>query len=371
MLAPDPAPAGPLPGARTATPAMPRAPSAGPAVAGTAEPEASGAAPAFELLADPAAVLAADADSKAARPAAARGKAPPLAREPAPADAVPAASPAIPPLPTVGPLPVVPVASPPPQGAPGGTGVAMPAGIVPAAAVPMPPAANAPALPTSVAEPEAGSLPGGGPAPEASKGGRLARPVEAGAALPALRAEAPAPSPVDPGGLVSSPPLAALPAAAGWQLGPVAAASVEAGRAAAPVAPEAVLSQVTVAVARSGGAARKVELRLDPPELGRVEIHLAPTERGALHATVVAERPETHELLRRHGEVLARELVAAGYSDVTLSFSSGGGAMERGPLARPPELRDAGFVLVVEDGAPVAEPQRPRAPAGGGLDIRL
>lgn len=194
---------------------------------------------------------------------------------------------------------------------------------------------------------------------------KLAVSPEAASASPDPSAAAPAPA-----AATAATPM--LPP--GWQLVPQAIApAAAAGSDALPVVrPEAVIGQVAVAVGKSGGTSRKVELRLDPPELGRVEIHLTPTDKGTLHATVVAERADTHDLLRRHGDVLARELGAAGYSDVTLSFSAGGDtAAGRGLPAPAPEPRDAAFAAVAEDPAAAPVASRRLSVADGGLDIRL
>ena len=77
--------------------------------------------------------------------------------------------------------------------------------------------------------------------------------------------------------------------------------------------PQAVIGQVAVAIGRTSD--RRVEIRLDPPELGRVQIHLTPVD-GGVQAMVLADRPETQDLLRRHAEALARELGEAGYGNV-------------------------------------------------------
>ena len=86
------------------------------------------------------------------------------------------------------------------------------------------------------------------------------------------------------------------------------------------VAPQAVMAQLAVAIGKASD--RRVEIRLDPPELGRVQIHLTPVD-GGMQAMVLSDRPETHDLLRRHAEVLARELDAAGYDSVSLDFAAG------------------------------------------------
>ena len=87
--------------------------------------------------------------------------------------------------------------------------------------------------------------------------------------------------------------------------------------------PQAVIGQVAVAISKASD--RKVEIRLDPPELGRVQIHLTPID-GGVQAVVMAQRPETQDLLRRHAEMLAHELGAAGYGNVSLDFAAGGEA---------------------------------------------
>ena len=79
--------------------------------------------------------------------------------------------------------------------------------------------------------------------------------------------------------------------------------------------------QLAVAIGRSPDRDR-LEIRLDPPELGRVQIHLIRHD-GALQALVMADRPETQDLLRRNAEALARELGEAGYDSVSLDFAGG------------------------------------------------
>lgn len=64
-----------------------------------------------------------------------------------------------------------------------------------------------------------------------------------------------------------------------------------------------------------------LELRLDPPELGQVTLTFYEDDAGVRHAAVVAENPETLDLLRRHSDVLQRELARAGAADVQLSYA--------------------------------------------------
>jgi flagellar hook-length control protein FliK len=127
-----------------------------------------------------------------------------------------------------------------------------------------------------------------------------------------------------------------------------------------------VAGQITLAVAQA--TQPQVEVRLDPPELGRVSIRLNPVE-GGLQALVIAERPETQEFLRRHAEVLLRDLDAAGYDSVSLDFASGHGT---DPRDAPAERAFQTAGAWSEPTAPVvAGPAVPRTGVAGGLDIRL
>ncbi|MFQ8430733.1 flagellar hook-length control protein FliK [Amaricoccus sp. W119] len=137
----------------------------------------------------------------------------------------------------------------------------------------------------------------------------------------------------------------------------------------------AVVEQIAVAVAESDES--RVEIRLDPAELGRVHISLTRTEHG-VHAMVTAERPETLELLRRNAETLTRELGAAGYDSVSLDMSQGsrnfGGD---GPPERPAEIYAVARGAQGAAGpgaAPISDTTRAGGRAGaadGPLDIRL
>jgi hypothetical protein len=163
----------------------------------------------------------------------------------------------------------------------------------------------------------------------------------------------------------TEPFVTGAPQGGGWRLSVEPATPPRAAAEAPPtVAPQALASQITLAIGQAKD--RSVEIRLDPPELGRLQIHLAPTD-GGLQALVLAERPETHDLLRRHAELLARELGAAGFRDVQLDFAAGGQAA--------PGRDEARFVSRA-DAAPAAAPEPtptppPRRLVAGGLDIRL
>lgn len=86
-----------------------------------------------------------------------------------------------------------------------------------------------------------------------------------------------------------------------------------------PGTPRHVAAQITEAIQRAGNS-RSIDLTLNPVELGRVKISLHPSE-GVMLVSVVAERGETLDLMRRHAEVLAEDLHAIGYDDAQFSFS--------------------------------------------------
>jgi flagellar hook-length control protein FliK len=134
----------------------------------------------------------------------------------------------------------------------------------------------------------------------------------------------------------------------------------------AQVTPQAVAGQVAVAVGRAEG--ERIDIRLDPPELGRVEIRLS-QDQGGVHASVIAERAEVHDLLRRHAQLLLAELDAAGFARVTLEFST---APERDAWQDRPEAPS--FMLDAEPKPAPTAPTAAIAPGArpaGGLDIRL
>lgn len=84
--------------------------------------------------------------------------------------------------------------------------------------------------------------------------------------------------------------------------------------------------QLVAAVSsRPGGGV--IDLTLDPPELGRIEIALDLGEQG-IRATLAIERFSTGDLIRRHMDQLTQQFQDAGFSEVDLNFASfrGGGA---------------------------------------------
>lgn len=108
-----------------------------------------------------------------------------------------------------------------------------------------------------------------------------------------------------------------------------------------------------------------VQIRLDPVELGQVRISLARTETG-LVVHIVAERPETLDLMRRFSADLLRELADMGHGDATMSFSD---QRERSTPSKMFPLNVGHTAVEVSLHFPLAK--EIRAEGQGRIDIRV
>lgn len=128
----------------------------------------------------------------------------------------------------------------------------------------------------------------------------------------------------------------------------------------------AVRDQIAAAVtARQGDG--KLEIRLDPPELGRVTIGFESDGADIVRVVIAASAPETLDLMRRHADVFQRALEDQGFEGLDLQFT------DRGPQENPAD--EAGgkpyaFGLAEEETAALAAATAPAA-ALGRLDRRL
>jgi hypothetical protein len=78
----------------------------------------------------------------------------------------------------------------------------------------------------------------------------------------------------------------------------------------------------------------RIELRLDPPDLGSVHIDVSRDETGLIKAVISTERAETLDVARRHADVFKAELQRLGLGDVDLQFA------DRGETGASPDQRD-------------------------------
>ena len=79
------------------------------------------------------------------------------------------------------------------------------------------------------------------------------------------------------------------------------------------------LATQIVSAASTRGNSGVVNVTLDPPELGRVEIVMEIADQG-LRATLTAERQSTGDMIRRHMDLLAEQFEDAGFDDLDLNF---------------------------------------------------
>lgn len=78
-----------------------------------------------------------------------------------------------------------------------------------------------------------------------------------------------------------------------------------------PVPPTAAAIAVAIA-ARSKDGANQFQIRLDPPELGRIDVKLDVDKSGQVHTHLTVDRPDTLDLLQRDARGLERALQQAG-----------------------------------------------------------
>ncbi|WP_264049152.1 flagellar hook-length control protein FliK [Methylobacterium flocculans] len=173
-----------------------------------------------------------------------------------------------------------------------------------------------------------------------------------------------------------------LPAPAPGAHGRTAEAAAPAPAGAGPTAPAEApvpLGAVPMTIGlRSLAGSNTFEIRLDPKDLGRVEVNLAiDKDTGTVQATLVVDRPETLALLQRDAGNLQQALSQAGLDapdgSISLSLRNDGGAASGGsgngdqPAGTPGRnRRDESSDISL----PAAVPLRLYG-GGRGLDIRI
>ncbi|MFD1195062.1 flagellar hook-length control protein FliK [Seohaeicola saemankumensis] len=108
-----------------------------------------------------------------------------------------------------------------------------------------------------------------------------------------------------------------------------------------------------------------VDLHLNPAELGKVRISMAMAE-GGIAVNILAERPETLDLMRRHIDQLAQEFRHLGYGTINFSF----GQQKQGQENR----QDGGHAATPSSASGDRVAAAPATRAGrqdSGLDIRI
>ena len=148
--------------------------------------------------------------------------------------------------------------------------------------------------------------------------------------------------------------------------GDIAAAHPPAAKS-VPQLAHSVVRQIAVHAADQQG--NRIEVTLTPEELGTVRLVISAGERPAV--AVYADNPATLDLLRRHADLLARELRDTGFAGADLSFADNNGAGRR--QAAADRGGDKGFSgdRIAPREEVQAPPVRPRPMLGSLIDIRI
>ncbi len=133
--------------------------------------------------------------------------------------------------------------------------------------------------------------------------------------------------------------------------------------------------RVTLQIARAAGMLQDgpIELRLDPEELGAVRMHMHLRDNGTMVLNIMAERPDTLDLMRRHAEQLGAQMRDAGFDALDIAFSShdGGQPGAFGDQPAPPGTAPpAADGHTPQEHAREAGPRRRPDPEGR-IDLRM
>lgn len=124
-----------------------------------------------------------------------------------------------------------------------------------------------------------------------------------------------------------------------------------------------VASQIATAVVQSSNGT--TEIALNPEELGRVRITLTTTEAG-LSVAILAERPETADLMRRNLDILAREFRDLGHENLSFTFGDQPDGSDQ-PSGHGPQSDLETDPNAIPDAAPISV----ALALSGGLDLKL
>ncbi len=156
-----------------------------------------------------------------------------------------------------------------------------------------------------------------------------------------------------------------------------ASAPIQAPGASTPGVPATSAAIAVEIVARAKEGSNQFDIRLDPPELGRIDVRLDVDKSGAVSTRLTVDRPETLDLLQSDARGLERALQSAGLKtdDGSLQFSlrqqsPDGSAGQQAQDGTDPR---SGTVYVEEDEPASAglDQYQWAARQRGGVDIRV
>lgn len=136
------------------------------------------------------------------------------------------------------------------------------------------------------------------------------------------------------------------------------------------------VNALAVAIAaKSQSGNKQFDIRLDPPELGRVEVRLSIDQNGKAQASLSADQPSTLNLLKTDAPILTRALRDAGLNVAQngLNFSLRGQDRQNSSGGSSPRSsRSSGLSLIATSAiGSVAGGANYQGPADGRLDIRV
>lgn len=133
---------------------------------------------------------------------------------------------------------------------------------------------------------------------------------------------------------------------------------------------------VEIATQASAGKSH-FDIRLDPPELGRINVRLEVDHDGSITSHIIADHADTLDLLKRDAPQLERALQQAGLKtgDNALAFSLNDQNLNRGNNTPLPTPQNTAQIMLSEDDPAPLEALRQGygrlLGLGGGLDIRV
>ncbi len=146
------------------------------------------------------------------------------------------------------------------------------------------------------------------------------------------------------------------------------------GTAAAAAAPRTELAasvsqQIVDAMRKSTD--KSVEIALNPVELGRVRMILSPSDAGVT-MNILADRPDTLELMRRNIDDLTKSLAELGYENISFSFGHSDQASDGSAHHQQDQNEHSAVQTIVPDAPLSATETTPHlAIAPDGIDMRL
>jgi flagellar hook-length control protein FliK len=170
----------------------------------------------------------------------------------------------------------------------------------------------------------------------------------------------------------------AVAAAAPAVAAPAAATATQAAQSAPQAsadAPSSLQNLGTAIAVKAAGGAKSFEIRLDPAELGRVEVKLDIGSDGKADATITVHRPETLALMLSDSQNLERSLRDAGLdvSNSSLNFSLKGDGRQGdgGGSSAAPRRNLPNSVVARSEAANAAIASQSLASPNARLDIRV